>query len=260
MTRNYRLAQRRLTALLAAVLVSGAAITLAAQGTLAGLAAAGGQGYDPLTPAEQERALQSLRQDEAGMQGLHLPLRADAPPADSGAAANAPPAPAAEVLLVERHQESKQVYAQGRWPRRADVYVYRYADNTLIRQVYNLDTNQVEQVDEMQGTQLPLTDAEALRALALALADANVRPRLDAEFQAITQQPLVSADQLLVKAMVFHADAALGQDLGAAAECGLRRCAQLLLAAGDNVALRVIPVVDLSSGAVVRALPFDGAP
>ncbi len=55
-------------------------------------------------------------------------------------------------------------------------------------------------------------------------------------------------------------DAAPGQDLGAAAQCGVKRCAQLLLAAGDNVALRVIPIVDLSSGAVVQALPFASAP
>ena len=91
--------------------------------------------------------------------------------------------PAEEVLLVERHQEDKQTYAQGRWPRRADVYVYRYADDTLIRQVYNMDTNQVDQVDQVLGVQLPLTEAESQRALAIALADATMRPQLNAEFR-----------------------------------------------------------------------------
>jgi hypothetical protein len=203
--------------------------------------------------------MQSLRTTGISTQSLRLPS-ADPDAAGSPVTDGVPPGPAEEVLLVERHQESKETYAAGRWPRRADVYIYRYADNVLVRQVYNLDTNQVEQVDQMQGTQLPLTEAETQRALAIAMADATARPLLNAEFQSITQQSLLASDQLIVKAMAFHADSAPGQDLGAAAQCGIRRCAQLLLAAGDNIALQVIPVVDLSSGAVVKALPFDGAP
>jgi hypothetical protein len=258
MIKNVHLARRWLIALLASVLVSGTAITLAAQGSLASLTGSAGSGYEPLTSAEQDRALQSLRTTGVSTQNLRLPSAADA--TDSQATDSMSPAPAEEVLLVERHQEGKETYALGHWPRRADVYIYRYADNVLIRQVYNLDTNQVEQVDQMQGTQLPLTEAETQRAMAIAMADVNTRPLLNAEFQSITQQPLLSADQLIVKAMAFHADSAPGQDLGNAAQCGIRRCAQLLLTAGDNVALQVIPVVDLSSGAVVKALPFNGAP
>jgi hypothetical protein len=254
------LARRWLIALLASVLVSGTAITLAAPGTLAGLTGTSGSGFEPLTPAEQERALQSLHQTGRDVQALRLP-NSDAADSDGRVAVTGiPPAPAEEVLLIERRQEPKEMYAQGRWPRRADVYIYRYADNTLVRQVYNLDTNQVEQVEQMQGTQLPLTDAETQRAVAIALADGGTRPLVDAEFTAITGQPLVTTDQLIVKAMAFHADSAPNRDLGAAAQCGIRRCAQLLLAAGDNIALQVIPVVDLSSGAVVKVLPFNGAP
>ncbi len=244
MTGNYRKVRLWLIALLAALLLSGTAIMLASPATLAQFGGADTVGYDPLTPAEQARALQALEGAGAVVQGLQLPGVA----ARSVTAAGVPAGPPEEVLLVERHQEDKQTYAQGRWPRRADVYVYRYADDTLIRQVFNMDTNQVEQVDQVQGVQLPLTDAETQRALAIALADANARPQLDAEFRLITQQDLVSPDQVILKAMTFHADAAPGQDLGAAAQCGVKRCAQLLLAAGDNVAFRVIP----DRGPVVR--------
>ena len=259
MTGNHRRVRLWLIALLASLLLSITVLTLASPTTLAQFAGTAAVGYDPLTPAEQARALQSLQSKGAIAQNLVLPDVAAQSVTAAGAADGVPPGPAEVVLLVERHQEDKQTYAQGRWPRRADVYVYRYTDDTLVRQVYNMETNQVDQLDQVQGVQLPLTEAESQRALAIALADATMRLQLDAEFRLITQQDLVSADQLILKAMTFHADAAPGQDLGAAAQCGAKRCAQLLLAAGDNVALRVIPIVDLSSGAVVQALPFGSA-
>jgi hypothetical protein len=260
MTGNYRKARLWLIALLATALLSGTAKTMASPTTLAQFTGTTPTGYDPLTPAEQTRALQALQGAGRAMQGLTLPDSASRTGAAAPATAGTSAAPAEEVLLVERHQEDKQAYDQGRWPRRADVYVYRYADDTLIRQVYNMDTNQVDQLDPVQGVQLPLTAAESQRALAIALADGIVRPMLDAEFRLITQQDLVSSDQLILKAMTFHADAAPGKELGEAAQCGIKRCAQLLLAAGDNVALQVIPIVDLSSGKVVQALPFGSAP
>jgi RNA 3'-terminal phosphate cyclase len=123
-----------------------------------------------------------------------------------------------------------------------------------------MDTNQVDTTEQVQGVQLPLTERESQRALAIALADPNVRPMLDAEYRSITQQELVAAEQLIVKAMTFHASSIPAEDVGSAAACGIKRCAQLLLAAGENVALQVIPVVDLSSGIVVNALPFNRAP
>jgi hypothetical protein len=256
MTKNFRLARRWSIALLAALLLSGTAITLASPATLATLTGAGGSGYEPLTIAEQNRALQVLKQTGSMPQALQLPATTGVEPITG----DIPAAPPEVVLLVERHQESKDAYASGRWPRRADVYTYRYTDDTLIRQVYNLDTNQVDETDTTQGTQLPLTLEEEQRALAIALADPQLRPQLDAEFQLITNQPLTGVEQLIVKAMTFHADSVPNVDLGAGAQCGVKRCAQLLLAAGDNVALRVIPVVDLSSGAAVTALPFYGTP
>lgn len=260
MTGNYRKARLWLIALLAAILLSGTAITLASPTTLAQFTGPVPTGYDPLTPAEQAKALQALQGAGTVMQGLRLPDTAARTAAAAPAAAGASSVPAEEVLLVERHQEDKQTYDQGRWPRRADVYVYRYADDTLIHQVYNIDTNQVDQMDQVQGVQLPLTAAESQRALAIALADAKVRPLLAAEFRLIMGQDLGSGDQLILKAMTFHADSAPGRELGEAAQCGIKRCAQLLLAAGDNVALQVIPIVDLSSGKVVQALPFGSAP
>jgi hypothetical protein len=256
MTKNFRLARRWMIALLAAVLLSGTAITLASPATLATLTGTGGSGYEPLTINEQNRALQALMETGSVARTLELPARTGVASVTDAI----PAAPAEAVLLVERHQESKEAYASGRWQRRADVYIYRYADDTLMRQIYNLDTKQVDQVDTVQGMQLPLTIEEQQRALAIALADPQLRPQLDAEFQLITNQPLTGADQLIVKAMTFHADSVPNTDLGAAAQCGIKRCAQLLLAAGDNMALRVIPVVDLSSGVAVKALPFTGAP
>lgn len=249
MTSNIRRARRWTIAVLAAILLSGTAITLASTAPIS--QTGGGAGYDPLGTDEQARVVQALQQAGA------LPPAAAA--AASAAAATVPAAPEQEILLVERHAEDKATYAQGRWQRRADVYVYRYADDTLIHQIYNLDTNQIDRVETVQRVQLALTAAETQRAAAIALADPVLRPQLDAEFQRITGQVLTAPEQLQIKAMAFHADSAPGHDLGAAADCGLRRCAQLLLAAGDNIVLPLIPIVNLSSGAVAQTMPFDGS-
>ena len=118
MTGNHRRVRLWLIALLAALLLSITVVTLASPTTLAQFTGTAAVGYDPLTPAEQARALQNLQRKGTIAQGLQLPDAAARSMTTAAAAAGVPPMPAEEVLLVERHQEDKQTYAQGRWPRR----------------------------------------------------------------------------------------------------------------------------------------------
>lgn len=259
MKQGYRLVRRWTIAVLAAILLGGAAVALAAPASLASLTQTGGTGYDPLNAGEQSRALQAAAQSIGASPAVLAAAASALHTAMPQGLAPTPPRPDQELLLVERHQEEKSVYAQAKWPRRADVYIYRYTDNSLLHEVYDLDKNQIDSSEAVKGVQLPLTPAEVQRALAIAFADPSVRPQLNAQYAQIAHQPLTSPDQLKVKAMVFHASAMGNTNLGAAATCGQTRCAQLLMAAGDNIVLQLIPIVDLSAGAVTDVLPFSGA-
>jgi hypothetical protein len=231
-------------ALLAAILMSGTAITLASPSTLSVLTQSSGSGYDPLAPGEESRAVAAL-----GIAPETQALTTMGSVTD---------APTELLLLVERHQEEKAVYVQGNWQRRADVYIYRYVDDVLIHQIFNFDTNQVDSVVTAQGIQLPLLAVEEQRALTLALDNPDTRRQIEADYLHITGQPLASSDQLQVKAMTFHADSMPNTELGSAAACGIRRCAQLLITAGENIVLQTIPIVDLSTGIVAHVLTFGG--
>ncbi len=193
-------------------------------------------GYDPLSPAERELALQLAQKDPA-LSGLRR----------------------AEILLVERHQEAKPITRSGRWPRRADVYVYDYEADKLVQATLNLETRQVDRLETAQHVQLPLTGPETGQAVHLALADPQVAAGLQSEFQSLTGQSLTNPEQQLqIHALIFRADARPGPGLDRAARCGLHRCAQLLLSTQTDLLINISPIVDLSQGKVVSANHFVG--
>ena len=188
-------------------------------------------GYDPLSLVEQGRARQIAL-------------------ADASVSALLTGAARTELLLVERHEESKAVYALGSWPRRADVLIYLYDTDTLLSAVVNLTAGGVDQVQTAQQVQPPLTPAETDLAGQLALADPAAGAALREEYRRATERDLGSADQLRVYARVFWADAMPDVDLGEAASCGLHRCAQLLFSVEPNHRLSALPIVDLSTQTV----------
>ncbi|MEZ4709967.1 MAG: hypothetical protein R3A44_22365 [Caldilineaceae bacterium] len=193
-----------------------------------------GVGFDALTPSEQERVL-------AAVMSTHSEV--------APAAASMP-----EVLLVERHQESKAAYNTGHWPRRGDAYIYDYATDTLLFALINLASGEVDAQETYQNVQLPLTQNEIDRALEIAYADDDLRTELGARFQKLTGEMLLDLNQLKVKAFVFWADS-MPADLNVdAQQCGLHRCAQVLIFTHEDVAFEMQPIVDLSAGRVVQVL------
>ncbi len=153
------------------------------------------------------------------------------------------------VLLIERHEENKDVEEDGL--RRADVYVYSYDDDVLTLSVVDVATGTVARTAVLRDTQLPLVPEEGDRALALALADDGFPPLLATAFRQATGRDLTDPSaELLVQPIVFRGDSVPGSG-PAAAVCGRHRCAQLLIRTTDDLLVEVMPVVDLSSERVI---------
>lgn len=194
---------------------------------------------DPLDPSELARATSMVSTTTA-----------PAGAATRALAVNS--APATELLLIERHPNEK-----GQTARLADVYTYDYATDETVIAVINLDTNQVVSSQRQQRLQLPLTDNELQRASDLIFADDEERSLLDTEFRRITGQTLSNPQQQLqVKAFVFHADSLPEQLNAASQQCGLHRCAQVLLYTADAVVFEVSPIVNLSAGVITQNIGF----
>ena len=144
----------------------------------------------------------------------------------------------------------------GNWPRRADVYTYLYDSDTLMQAVVNLTSGQVDSIEMVQNVQLPLTQNETDHAIQLLLADATVMAEIGTQYQTITGTVLTQPQaQLKLNALIYRADAMPNANPGAAA-CGLHRCAQFLIATQNDIVINLLPIVDLSTGAVVSAGPF----
>lgn len=206
-----------------------------------------GTGYDPLSPAEAARAL-----DAAG--ALRSVSAASVRIANATAGQVAVSALAEEVVLVERHQENKDVMAAGVWPRRADVYLYRYVNDTLVHALYDYGTGQMITVEEVQGVQFPLTEGERQTAIALAFADPALRAQMADEFRLITGDALTHPAQLELRVFNYHAGANPEIETPAAQACAINRCAQLLITAVDDVTLNVLPIINLSTLRVVSVV------
>ncbi len=167
--------------------------------------------------------------------------------------ANPSPNSGYEPLLVERHRVDKN--ASNRNQRLADVYWYDYARDMLIINLVNVNTQKVLSVEESQGTQLPLTDVELQRSLALLVSDQVAKQRISDEYQLITGQPLTDyTNQIEMKAFVFHADTAPAQLQPDSLQCGINRCAQIMLFTPGKIAFEVMPIINLSKNKVTDIL------
>jgi hypothetical protein len=216
-------------------------------------AGAVGVGSDPLTPWEESLALeglQALRGVEAAS-GVRSLQTADGRTLQT---------PAEQVLLVERKQEEKGAVAAaaagGAALRRADLYLYRYADDRLIHAVHDLATGETVVVEEAQGVQLPLTEAERALATEIAFADPALLALMQEEHLQIVGEPLTGAEQVDVRAFVYHSGAAPEIEPPEAAACGRQRCAQLLVLTGNNITFSILPIVNLSTLRTASAIPL----
>ncbi|MEV5491430.1 Tat pathway signal sequence domain protein [Streptomyces bobili] len=130
-------------------------------------------------------------------------------------------------------------------PRRAEVTFYDYKDDTLVTRTVNLDTGKVEATGSGQGVQPPLSRAENTEAATLLIAD-PLGAGLRADYKDATGKALTSPDQLQLSSMVYRA--VPGAQPAAFDDCGIHRCARLLLKVknGPWIDTRSL-VIDLST-------------
>jgi hypothetical protein len=224
---------------LAAALIAPAALLLPGQSDQTGSAQAARTGYDPLSEPEQARAEAIAMADAQVQETL----------ADSTRTA---------VLVVERYQEDKDVYATGSWPRRAEVLVYDYQQDRLVQAVVSLDSGQVDEVAAADRVQPPLTPAEGRQVLDIALADPVTEGRIRTAWAEATGGAPFDSDALKPSPWVFRFDSVPDGTFPGTEECGLHRCAQLMLATQDGLLLDVMPIVDLSAERVVHGGEVEG--
>lgn len=157
-----------------------------------------------------------------------------------------------ELLLVERNEEKNAPSDQ----RRADVYIYDYSTNELIQSLIDLNTSEVIRSERKQGVQLPLTDNELKRVKQIVFNDEDERAILEDEYQRITSRQLSDIADLNIKAFTFLADSLPNRVNEASKQCGVHRCAQLMLYTRENIVFEISPIVNLSVGVVTQRIGF----
>ncbi|MER7591787.1 hypothetical protein ABTW72_30040 [Micromonospora sp. NPDC127501] len=190
-----------------------------------------GSGRDPLTPTE-----------------VALATRIATDPALSGQARDVTGAAGPELLSVELADPS------GADRRHADVLLYDYATDQLVKRVIDVPGGRVEATFAATRMQPPATARETEAALALLLADPAAE-LLRQRFRTATGTEFTSPGQLSIEAQVFVAQGGGPKARGGAAAdaCGEHRCLMLLpLPAGQPYLDLTDVVVDLSGRTVVR--------
>lgn len=158
-----------------------------------------------------------------------------------------------ELLLVERAPVDKNNPTGSRL---ADIYHYDYTSDETVHSVINLDTQNIISNQRHQYLQLPLTAKEIARATDIIFSDSEQMQLLGTEYLRITGEYLTDPTQLNVKAFSFTAESMPEQLNPASQQCGLNRCAQVLLYTHDSVVFEISPIVNLSAGLVTQNIGY----
>jgi len=231
-------------------LVALGSVTLAAPSLLPQQQAGVPFGVDSLTEAEAAEAMAAATM-ASGVRSAGV--RASALMAADGSALTAP---AQTVVLTERHDEGKAALKAASTTRRADVYTYNYIDDTLQHALYDYDDKSLTVVETVQGTQFPLTQEERALAVQIAFADSALFAVMQEEYRTLTHSELIDASQLNVRPFIFHAGSTGDGEPPAVAQCGIQRCAQLLIVAEDATTFHALPVINLSTLSVASIFPL----
>lgn len=205
-------------------------LTLLATLILSNISVAGNQ--DPLSPNEQLKASTLI---EATLPALK---------------SNSPSH--YELLLIERDRSEDKKSGT----RRANAFIYDYqVDETIIYRI-DAETNKILSSVRRKNIQLPLTESEIVRTVQIIFSDKETFALIANEYQRITGKVLSSPKDLEAKAFVFSADTLPEQLNLASQQCGLHRCAQILLYTHDSVVFEVSPIVNLSANLITQVIGF----
>lgn len=157
-----------------------------------------------------------------------------------------------ELLLIERDRSDDKKSGA----RRANAFVYDYqSDETIIYRI-DAETNKILSSVRRKNIQLPLTETEIARTVQIIFSDKETFALIANEYQRITGKVLSSPKDLEAKAFVFSADTLPEQLNPASQQCGVHRCAQILLYTHDAVVFEVSPIVNLSANLITQVIGF----
>lgn len=250
LARLFRLFPRWSLITFIALLALSAAVIAAPALTSSAQIASAPTGYDPLSDAEISEATGALvlAQGASAAEVRTSPLLA----ADGSAIT----APAEATILVERHQEEKGVMAAGNWERRADLYIYRYADDTLLHYLYNYEDDSLTLLQQGQDYQPALSMDERDLVTQIAFADPALLAQMQEEYRIITGEELTQPSQISIRPFVYYSGASPATEPPQAQVCGRQRCAQLLIVTGDYTTFQALPVINLSTLSVASIFPL----
>ncbi len=158
--------------------------------------------------------------------------------ADVGALSDAAERPSYRVLYTQRHADK---YAR---TRKAEVAVYRYDTGEVSLSTVDLETGEVEALDVPEGFPAPLVPEETAEATRVALADGDVRARLE---EAGIEPDEARANGILTVA----------REEGA--RCASARCVRLFFSTFEQPVPAFSAVVDLDALELVELEEMPGA-
>ena len=139
-----------------------------------------------------------------------------------------------QFLFAERHDEGKDAAPQAARDtatdvRRADVFLYDYANDIVLHQIVNVKTSHVDESFTEQR-QLPVTSVEATAAVQLMLDNPLLGVTLRQMHRQASGQDLTDASDVAAQGGIFFADSAVDSPLGKITGiCRVHRCIQLFL-------------------------------
>ncbi len=231
-------------------LVALGSVTLAAPALLSQRQTGAPFGVDSLTDAEAAEAEAAVY---AALGASAAAVRTSTLTAADGARLTAP---AQTVVLTERHDEGKAALKAASTTRRADVYTYNYAEETLEHALYDYGSKTLTVVETVQGVQFPLTQEERALATQIAFADPALFAVMQEEYRTLTHAELTDPAQLNVRPFIYHAGSSGEVEPPAVAACGVQRCAQLLIVVEDSTTFHALPVINLNTLSVASIFPL----
>ncbi|MET9291484.1 Tat pathway signal sequence domain protein [Streptomyces sp. NPDC003077] len=194
-----------------------------------------GTGRDPLTDDELRRAQdlalpRTFRNNSEDVKGDRGPER----------------------LLTELAELGPDEAHRADPPRRAQVTLYDYKNDTFVTKIVNLGSGEVEKTDVQRGVQPPPSHNEAVRAAELLIASPHGKD-VKSDYRHAMGKPLTGPGQLTVTGFVYRG-LAEGPAPGDLRECGRHRCVRLFTKVRDGgpwIDTRKF-VIDLSAGTVNR--------
>jgi hypothetical protein len=202
-------------------------------------------GFDPLTPAEIERA-RTFSEKSQGVSAAHAQSIART--------SRVPTLSNFQFLFAQRFDEKKGAPSG---LRRADVVYYNYANDEVVRLIVNLKTGEIDKVlvTRAEGNQPPVTSIEANAAAQLILDHPELGASLRRMFRQASGREPRNASEIDAQGVIYFVNATAAKPLDKITQiCRFHRCIQLFIPFDETRQIDASNlVIDLSAGQLLWA-------